>query len=122
MASPLTPGFCRAKGSEKDDMKRVQLLLRIDPVQKEKLKGMALASGRSMSAVVRDLIDGAAIREMPPADYHAMTEALRRIGVNLNQIAMVANSTGNVDKAVYLKEAAILRRAVLEIRRAVELR
>lgn len=105
-----------------DIIRTTRFELQLPCSTKEKLLSLSKQSGRSMSAVVRDLIDGSTIREMPTADYHAMTDALRRIGVNLNQIAMVANSTGNVDKLAYMKEAAILRRTVLEIRRAVELR
>lgn len=96
--------------------------LRIDPGTKTQLDRLAEQSGHSRSAVVRNLIHGAAIREMPTADYFAMTEELRRIGVNLNQLAAAANATGHIDAAHYQAAAAELRRAVLDIKRAVELR
>ena len=103
-------------------MKKTQLLVRIDPPQKAKLETMAKTAGISMSALIRLLIDGAIIREMPPLEYNKLISELRRIGVNLNQIAVVANSTGNIDKSVYMREAAGLQQTVLAIRHAVELR
>lgn len=94
----------------------------LDENEQNKLKTLSIQSGRSMSAVVRSLINEAAIREMPPIEYHKLVSELHRIGVNLNQIALVANATGNIDRDVYRKQVDDLRRAVLEIRQAVELR
>jgi len=94
----------------------------MEPETRERLKTLSIASGFSMSAVVRRLVDGAEIREMPPADYHAMIGELRAIGNNLNQIAYIANATGRVDREAYLQEAARLREGILRIRQAVELR
>lgn len=100
----------------------VRFELQMNTAVKEKLDKLAKASGRSCSAVVRALIEGAVIREMPPLEYHGLISELRRIGGNLNQIAHIANATGHTDAAACLKEAADLRRAVLAIRTAVELR
>ncbi len=72
--------------------------LRLDPGTRRRLEMLAEKSGKSMSAVVRLLIEGSAIREMPTADYHAMAAELHAIGNNLNQIARIANITGQIDK------------------------
>ena len=87
----------------------------------EKLSALAVKSGQPKSSVIRALINGAAIREPPPADYRAMMSELHAIGNNLNQIARVANATGLPDKAAYYVNAAMLSKALLDIRRAVEL-
>ncbi len=55
---------------------------------------------------------------MPPADYHAMNAELYKIGTNLNKIAKVANTSGNIDMAAYRRIAAELRTAILRIQRA----
>ena len=101
---------------------KVRFELQMTAAAKQHLDRLAEQSGHTRSAVVRRLIEGAAIREMPPADYFLMIEELRRIGVNLNQIAAAANSTGHIDAAAYAVAVTDLRRAVLEIKRAVELR
>ena len=95
---------------------------RLDKETKGRLEDLSRKTGCSMSTVIRNLINDATIREMPPLEYNKLISELRRIGVNLNQIAMVANSTGNTDKSIYMREAAGLQQTVLEIRRAVELR
>lgn len=98
------------------------LNLRINPTTKAKLDKLAEQSGQSRSAVVRHLIDGATIREMPPLEYHTLLAELRRIGTNLNQIAHTANSTGQIDTSAYTDNAEELRRVVFTIKTTVGLR
>ena len=83
---------------------------------------MAEASGRSMSAVVRQLIDGSELRQIPPADYLEMVRQPHAIGNNLNRIARVANASGQPPGNLYEQAAAHLRQSILAIRRAVEAR
>jgi antitoxin component of RelBE/YafQ-DinJ toxin-antitoxin module len=95
--------------------------MRIDPAIENKLQELSQKSGLKKSAVVRALITGGAIREPPPLDYRAMTAQLRAIGSNMNQIAHVANATGQADRREYKENAAALHRALVNIMRAVEL-
>ncbi len=95
--------------------------LRMDADTKSKLNCLAKGAGLSRSMVVRRLIEGATLRQAPPMEYHLMLEELRRIGVNLNQIAAAANALGMMDAPAYEKAGAELRGAVLAIRRAAEL-
>ena len=97
------------------------LKARIDDGTADKLTEISRKSGLSKSAVLRGLINGTSIRASPPADYQAMISELRRIGVNLNQIALVANATGDIQREAYTQQACEINRAVLDIRRAVEL-
>ncbi|MDL2287975.1 MobC family plasmid mobilization relaxosome protein [Oscillospiraceae bacterium OttesenSCG-928-F05] len=83
-----------------------------------KLKALCKKSGQSHSSIIRALIDGAAIREMPPIDYHKLISEVRAVGNNINQIARVANTTGNINKTAYEENAAELRRALSEIQLA----
>lgn len=68
---------------------------------------------------LRLLIEGYAPQPRLPEEFHTMIAQLRAIGNNLNQIAMVANHTGNIDKESYKKEVKYLREAILEIRTIV---
>ena len=94
--------------------------LYVDDESRARLEYLARVSNQSMSAVFRQIIQGAAVREMPPADYHAMTAELYRIGTNLNQLAKVANSGGKIDGTAYEQMASELRAAILNIQRAVD--
>lgn len=94
--------------------------LYVDDESRARLEYLARVSNQSMSAVFRQIIAGAAVKEMPPADYHAMTAELYRIGTNLNQIARVANATGHIDSVAYSQLAAELRAAILAIQQAVD--
>lgn len=43
-------------------------------------------------------------REAPSADFHKCVDELRRIGTNINQIAMLANRNGYIDRKEYLNQ------------------
>ena len=70
----------------------------------------------SREAYVRCLLSGYKPREQPSKEFFEVIAQLRAIGNNLNQIAMVANSTGSIDTDAYKKEVANLRKEILEIR------
>ena len=99
--------------------KDVSIRIRTDPQLRDKLKTLSEKSGLSKSAVIRILIDGAKLREMPPLDYHKMTGELHAIGNNLNQIARVANATGQIDATGYMANVSALNAALYQIKTAV---
>ena len=82
------------------------------------LTANAKKAGLSRESYLRILINGYIPKSLPPLDYHAMIQELHSIGVNMNQIAAQANSTGHIDKTVFQYEANRLRRAVLDIQAA----
>ena len=107
----------------KDQLYRNQRThLYVDEESRARLEYLARVSNQSMSAVFRQIIQGAAVKEMPPADYHAMTAQLYKIGGNLNQVAKVANTTGHIDEDAFWHVAAELRAAILNIQQAVDAR
>ena len=56
---------------------------------------------KSRSNYIRDLIDGYQPAEFPPADYIEVLSELKRIGINMNQIAGKAHSLNFVDEPEY---------------------
>lgn len=104
----------------KNGFERMHLYL--DEDSRSRLAYLGRISNQSKSAVLRLIIQGAAVREMPPADYHAMTAELYRIGTNLNQLAKVANMTGQIDSQAYNKLALELKGAIFSIQQAVDAR
>lgn len=79
----------------------------------------AKACGLSRSAYLRKLLYGHHPKELPPVDYFRMMKELKQIGNNLNQIAYVANSTGNIDGQEYHAMAVWLRQKIREIEKGV---
>ena len=72
--------------------KRVSL--RLDSTEYAHLKQLSMDTGLKMEPVIRRLIVGAELRPRPPDE---LAELLRRLsGININQIAKVANASGFV--------------------------
>ncbi len=95
---------------------------RMDEATHTKLIRLAEKSGRKKSAVVRMLIHGTPIVEMPPADYHRMTKEMYSIGNNMNQIAKLANATGRIDAQAFSRTVVWLRDVIQEIERTIHAR
>lgn len=91
----------------------------VPPHTANKLTNLALKTKQSKASVIRSLIDGAKLREFPPADYQSLLRELHAIGNNLNQIALVANATNQIDKTAYLHYVSALEREIYIIKKAV---
>lgn len=85
----------------------------------EALKRRAKKCHLTQAAYVRSLITGYIPRESPPLDYYSLIRELRAIGNNINQIATVANATGQIDRTAYQQEASALYKTILKIQEAV---
>lgn len=92
---------------------------RLTEKEHRRLQRRAKSCGLTMSAYVRQIINGYKPRESPPADYYSMTREIKAIGNNLNQLTFMANATGLIDEAAYFENAAQLRDALKRIEKAV---
>ena len=101
--------------------RNIQIITRLDREESERLKKRVRKSGMSQEAYVRCLIDGLVPTDAPPPDYHAMMRELRAIGNNLNQISQKAHALNALDVKRYDENAALLKKAVVEITNAVML-
>lgn len=86
-------------------------LLQLDKAVKE--------NGYNRSVYIRSLLLGYVPQYKPTEDFYEMIVQLRRIGTNLNQIALVANRTGSIDILRYKKDIESLNQSILEIRKKV---
>jgi len=93
----------------------------LNEAESQRLRNNAKRTGLSQENYLRSLINGYTPKELPPIDFFNMMRELRAIGVNINQLAVKANATGYVDETGFEREAAQLRRAILEIQKAVTL-
>ena len=74
----------------------------------------AKRSSRSREAFIRKAIEDVQIKELPPADLHKLIWELRRVGNNIDQILMIANSKG-------ILNIPDLRKAIDDLREAEKL-
>ena len=66
--------------------------VRLDDEASKKLAQLCETSGLPVSAVIRKLISGTAIRQRPPGELHELYVEINRIGTNINQIARKTNA------------------------------
>jgi len=76
-------------------------------------------TGLSREKYIRALIEGHDIKALPPDTFHSVIFHLRHIGSNLNQIARVANITGEIDTQGYNENVKNLNKEILEIRKRI---
>ena len=80
----------------------------------EAFEEKAKRSSRSREAFIRRAIQEVQIKELPPADLHKLIWEIRRVGNNIDQILMIANSKG-------ILNIPDLRKAIDDLREAEKL-
>ena len=80
----------------------------------EAFEQKAKRSSRSREAFIRKAIEDVQIKELPPADLHKLIWEIRRVGNNIDQILMIANTKG-------ILNIPDLRKAIDDLREAEKL-
>ena len=80
----------------------------------EAFKEKAKRSSRSREAFIRRAIQEVQIKELPPADLYKLIWEIRRVGNNIDQILMIANTKG-------ILNIPNLRKAIDDLREAEKL-
>ena len=101
--------------------RNIKVTFRLNQSERDNFKKRVKKSGLSQETYLRQLITGLVPADAPPPDFFAMMNELRRIGVNLNQIAQKAHGLNILDAERYDDNAATLRAAVVDITNAVML-
>ena len=89
--------------------------LRLDDREYNKLKEWSAATNRTMSDYLRELLEDNQPIEFPSIEYQEVLRELRKIGINLNQLASKAHTLGFVDERDYKAESDRLWRVVAEL-------
>ena len=95
-----------------------KVTFRLTGEELRRLKGDVRRAGLSQEGYLRMLIGGHRPKELSPIEYLDLLRQLHAIGVNMNQIAARANSTGFFLAEEYAENTKALRKAVLEIQSA----
>lgn len=78
-------------------IKQKTRVIRVPDEDWERVRRLAKASGRSMSAYIRSLLNLEVPRPIPPEEYRQLQRELSAIGNNINQMARLSHELGNVD-------------------------
>jgi len=81
------------------------------------LKRKAEIANMNASELIRSLIMGYEPQAKPPIEFYEMIKQLRKLGSNLNQIAMKAHGLGFIDELSYKKEVEKIDNLILEIKK-----
>ena len=72
-------------------------LIRLSDEELDRLNNLVRRTHLSREEVVRRLLDGAEIKEAPPADVPLLLREIKLVGNNINQILALANAKGFLD-------------------------
>lgn len=82
-----------------------RITIRLNDKEYENLCDWSTAAHLSMNDYIRKLVLGFRPIAAPPIEYNDVLEELRKLGVNMNQLAVKANSLGFIDEPEYRKNA-----------------
>lgn len=98
--------------------RNVQIHIMLSENEAHELKCDASKCGLTLRAYILSLIQKRPVKEQPKIDFFEVLEALERIGNNINQIAVKANSLNYIDKKLYKEHYEELQKTVAELLRA----
>lgn len=91
-------------------MKRtLEMKIRFTRAELDALTKKARKSGFSREGFSRRILNGAEVKEAPPAELPLLIREVRRVGYNIDQLLKRANSIGLLDVPQLRKDVADLR-------------
>lgn len=96
---------------------RVELALNDE--EYDKFLSSVRLCGMTQQAYLYSLVQNRLPQPKPSQDFFEMINQLRRIGSNLNQLAMIAHKSGSIDVIRYKKDIEELNTSILEIREKI---
>jgi hypothetical protein len=94
----------------------IQVIVRLNADEREKLKRNAQKTGYSQSAYLRSLLHKCVPKEKPDDRFYEAMRQLSAIGNSMNQIARKANALELLDAPYYKQQAEQLQKFQLEVR------
>ena len=91
-----------------------RIVFYLDDKELESFERKVKKAGCSREAFIRKAVAEVQIKETPPADLHKLIWEIRRVGNNIDQILMIANSKG-------ILNIPDLRKAISDLREAEKL-
>ena len=98
-----------------EEQKRHLIKAYLDDEEYKKFQLFAKACKCTNSNFVRQLLAGAHLVAFPPDEYMRLKNEFLNIGININQIARVANRDGFIDTKEYEEQADLMFRMCAEM-------
>lgn len=95
--------------------RKKQICIRFNDQELDHLNTISESAKLSRESYIRMLINGVIPRAAPSAEIVESLRLLRNIANNMNQIAVVANSTGNIHESEYKDNFIQLKDAINEM-------
>ena len=98
--------------SAQNRTRNIQLILRVSAKEKEHIyKKMEQYGTTNFNAYARKMLVDGYVIEVDLSDYHKLANEVNKVGVNVNQIAKIANQSGSI----YQSEMETIKELVNEI-------
>ena len=91
-------------------------LLRLNQSERNRLLYLSKSTGLNQEQVLRKALMNAPLLERPTADYLKMSYQISALGNNLNQLAHVANASGNANNTDLLIARQIMEKVWMYIK------
>lgn len=101
----------KGKRTEKSPVK-----VYLTEAEHERLTKLSKKSGYSRSSYMRSILKGVVPKQVPSRELLSFLYELNKIGVNINQIAKVANMTGSVMEREYAENYKELKALMDQIK------
>ena len=82
----------------------------------EQLKKLASLLNMSEADTIRKLLFETSVKEAPPREFYNAIDKINKIGVNINQLAKVANTNGNIYVYELEKQFEVLNKLIEELK------
>ncbi len=97
--------------------RNIRIQVRLNDIEYAKLLDDISKSKSNISDYIRKLILNKEVKEKPDYEFLKILNQLSKIGVNINQIAHIANATGKIETDKYNKESNTLFSLVKDLKR-----
>ena len=92
-----------------------QIPIRVSEKELETIERKADKCGLNREAYLRECALGVPLKEQPSADLKEVISQLRRIGINIQQVAVKANTSGLIDEPLYRQNYTELQSVIGKI-------
>lgn len=82
--------------STKNLKRHKQIIIRVTPEEKDFIMKKVAKSGHTLNFYAIMMMTVGSLKNVDLSHYHELANEVNKIGVNINQIAHIANASGNV--------------------------
>ena len=106
--------------SDKKRSRNRRVCVRLNDAEFEKFDAFTARAKISKDTYLRSMVNGLMLKPAPTDEMVEIIRQLRRIGNNINQLAIVANKTGNIDAALYRQNYEELQDEIMKIMKLLQ--